>query len=59
MKNREKKLKFIDEILFPQLKGNGSGIGDYIIYLENRIETLTLFLELQSIEIKQLKNKKL
>ena len=59
MKNIEKKRKFNDEILFPQLKGNGSGIGDYIFYLENRIETLTLFLELQIIEIKQLKNKKL
>ena len=50
----EKKQKFNNEILFPQLKGNGLGIGEYINQLEHNIDTLTIYLELQKDEINKL-----
>jgi hypothetical protein len=50
----EKKQKFNNEILFPQLKGNGLGIGEYINQLEHNIDTLTIYLKLQKDEINKL-----
>jgi hypothetical protein len=54
----EKKLKFYEEVLFPQLKGNGEGIGEYISVLEMRIDTLLHYIKTQSEEIERLKNNK-
>ena len=50
----EKKQKFNNEILFPQLKGNGEGIGSYITQLEMRVDTLTTFIKIQSEQIQTL-----
>jgi len=54
----EKKFKFYEEVLFPQLKGNGEGIGEYISVLEMRIDTLLNYIKTQSEEIERLKNNK-
>ena len=54
----EKKFKFYQEVLFPQLKNNGEGIGSYITQLEMRIDTLLNYIKTQSEEIERLKNNK-
>jgi hypothetical protein len=50
----EKKQQFYEEVLFPQLKNNGEGIGNYITQLESRIDTLTTFVKIQSEQIQTL-----
>ena len=44
----EKKQQFYNEVLFPQLDGNGDGIGKYITQLEIRVRGLTDMLKIQS-----------
>ena len=50
----EKKHKFYEEVLFPQLDGNGEGIGQYITQLEMRVRSLTDMIKIQSEEIQRL-----
>jgi len=50
----EKKHQFYEEVLFPQLNGNGEGIGQYITELEQRVQTLTQMVKIQSEEIQRL-----
>ena len=50
----EKKHQFYEEVLFPQLDGNGEGIGQYITQLEMRVRSLTDMLKIQSEEIQRL-----
>ena len=50
----EKKQQFYEEVLFPQLKNNGEGIGQYITELEMRVNTLTTFVKVQSEQIQTL-----
>jgi hypothetical protein len=50
----EKKHKFYEEVLFPKLEGNGEGIGQYITELEQRVQTLTQMVKIQSEEIQRL-----
>lgn len=50
----EKKQKFYDEVLFPQLENNGEGIGEYITSLENKVRSYWMMLELQRDEISRL-----
>ncbi len=50
----EKKHQFYEEVLFPQLKGNGEGIGKYITQLEMRVRSLTEMVKIQSEEIQRL-----
>ena len=50
----EKKHQFYNEVLFPQLDGNGEGIGQYITQLEMRVRSLTDMLKIQSEEIQRL-----
>lgn len=54
----EKKHKFYEEVLFPQLNGNGEGIGQYITELEQRVDTLTQMVKIQSEEIQRLNKNK-
>jgi hypothetical protein len=50
----EKKHQFYEEVLFPQLDGNGEGIGQYITQLEMRVRSLTDMIKIQSEEIQRL-----
>jgi hypothetical protein len=50
----EKKHQFYNEVLFPQLDGNGEGIGQYINQLEMRVRSLTDMIKVQSEEIQRL-----
>ena len=50
----EKKHQFYENVLFPQLKNNGEGIGSYITQLEMRVNTLTTFVKVQSEQIQTL-----
>ncbi len=50
----EKKHQFYEEVLFPQLDGNGEGIGQYITQLEMRVRSLTDMITIQSEEIQRL-----
>jgi|694.fasta_scaffold05624_11 hypothetical protein len=50
----EKKHQFYEEVLFPQLNGNGEGIGSYITQLEMRVRSLTDMIKIQSEEIQRL-----
>jgi|GEM_PF-4808221 len=54
-KKIEEKQKFNEQVLFPQLKGNGSGIGDYISYLEAKIESQHFLIDLLKSENETLK----
>ena len=50
----EKKNQFYKDVLFPQLKNNGEGIGSYITQLDSRVDTLTTFIKIQSEQIETL-----
>ena len=50
----EKKIKFEREVLFPQLKNNGNGIGNYITHLESKNDTLQYYIKEQRQFIEQL-----
>ena len=52
----EKKHKFYEEVLFPQLDGNGDGIGRYITSLESKVRSYHIMLEMQRDEISRLNN---